>query len=299
MFIDEIFTQAKNFILGAQLRVISRIDPDDPRDITIMRMSYPELNLDNPDARRTLAAHLNKVAATQGVGIESSISDGSAPCLAFALIDVDQLSGRCPQLQADGLCGVYETRPRKCRTVPLDESVPEELLGSSVSENIVRMVSAGGKCEFSDEAPVIWRDGLLTSDQDRKVHGASGAGMTKIVGNISKALVHEYLEFKALENESSENTFANIVEYLGVEGKRPVLPLIPGLARLTMMGAITRNEGASILLGQADLIEDRLPSIDPDAPIEGVFGASMKVVLSDWRDMYLVVADAWLSQGND
>jgi Fe-S-cluster containining protein len=298
VFIDEIITQADNFILGAQLRIISKIDPDDPRDIKIMRKTYPELDLSDPDARMTLADHLNKIASTQGVEIEEPITDGSGPCLAFSLIDVDQLSGRCPRLQPDGLCGIYETRPRKCRVVPLDESVPEELLGSSLSEEIIKMVSAGGKCEFANEAPVIWKDGSLTSDQDREIHGASGAGMSDGVGNISKALIGEYLEFKASENESSENTVANVVEHLGIEGQRPVFALIPAIARLTMIGALKRDQGAHILLVQADLIDDRLPSIDPDAAIEGVFGAKMKVVLSDWRDMYRFIGNAWLSQGN-
>lgn len=299
VFVDEIITQADNFVLGAQLRIISKIDPDDPRDVKILRKTYPELDLSDYAARRTLADHLNKIAATQGVEIEDPITHGSAPCLAFSMIDVDQLSGRCPQLQPDGLCGIYETRPRKCRAVPMDESIPVALLGSSLSQEIIKMVSAGGQCEFSGEAPVIWKDGSLSSDRDLEVHGASGAEMADAVGNISKAVVKEYLEFKAFENESSENTVANVVEHLGVEGQRPVFALVPAIARLVTIGALSRNQGARILLTQAKLIDDRLATIDPDADIEGVFNAKMKVVLSDWKHMYVQVGRAWIKQDDE
>lgn len=294
IMIDEILEQAENFVLGAQLRIISRVDPEDPRDIKIMINTYPELDLGEQGARQAMAAHMNKIADIQGVAIDDPITDGSGPCLAVSLIDVDQLAGSCPKLGSDGRCGIYETRPRKCRSVPIDEMVPEGLLSGSLDHEISKMISAGGTCEHRGDAPVIWKDGLLMNEGDQFVHGANGANMSDAAGLLSKEVIKEYLEFKSIENRQPENVVANVVEHLGVEGIRPVFALVPAVARLMKVGALTQERAAHLLLTQARLIEERLPGIDPRAPIEGVLDAEMKIVLSDWRNMYITVGQSWL-----
>lgn len=296
IMIDEILRQSENFVLGAQLRIIAKIDPENPQDIKIMRGTYPELDLTDVSARKVLAEHLNRIADIQGVPIEDPISDGSSPHLAFALIDVDQLAHRCPQLGLAGQCQIYETRPRKCRAVPVDEVVPETLLGGSLRHEILRMVSAGGECEFGEDAPVIWKSGSLTRAEDQADYGANGAEMKAGAGLLSKEVIKEYLEFKAMENGQTENAMANLVEHLAVEDTRPIFALVPAVARMVKIGALPPERGANILLSQARLIEQRLPDIDPDEPIEGVWDAKMQVVLSDWRKMYLTVGQSWLRQ---
>ncbi len=58
----------------------------------------------------------------------------------------------CPELTGEGLCGIHDVKPLRCRTMPfsayLDEKDQEELL----------IPRAGWECDTSDEAPTVYRD---------------------------------------------------------------------------------------------------------------------------------------------
>jgi DNA-directed RNA polymerase subunit H (RpoH/RPB5) len=59
---------------------------------------------------------------------------------------------------------------------------------------------------------------------------------------------------------------------------------------------LAAERGAKVLLSQVRLVEERLPSIDPEEPIESVWEAKMLDVLSDWRSVYITVGQSWLKQ---
>ena len=134
--IDELLIQADNFILGGRLCIISAIDVNDADDQEILSNDYPEIAIDNPDVREEMAAHINKIAERQGVRVSQSSSTGSSAYLSFSLVDLDQASGSCPQLGEDGMCKIYQTRPRRCRILPVDEIIPERLLGNFLVKKI-------------------------------------------------------------------------------------------------------------------------------------------------------------------
>lgn len=71
----------------------------------------------------------------------------------------------CPSLQHDGLCGIHEEKPARCRAMPFspfhDESNQEELL----------IPRAGWECDTSTEAPTVYRNGkiLMREDYDNEL----------------------------------------------------------------------------------------------------------------------------------
>jgi len=58
----------------------------------------------------------------------------------------------CPALGADGLCGVHETKPQRCRTMPLSGSRAES------DQTDLLIPASGWECDISDAAPVLYRD---------------------------------------------------------------------------------------------------------------------------------------------
>jgi len=58
----------------------------------------------------------------------------------------------CPALAADGLCLVHETKPQRCRTMPLSGSRAES------DQTDLLIPAPGWECDISDAAPVLYRD---------------------------------------------------------------------------------------------------------------------------------------------
>jgi Fe-S-cluster containining protein len=295
--IFEIVEQSKNFVLGAQLRIISEASPSSIQDVSMMATTYPELHvLGDHGVRDRLAAHMSKMAQDQGVPISSPITASSSPKIAFSLTDVDQLSRSCTQRAEDGSCNIYETRPSKCRVVPLDETVPEQDAGLSAAMAIEKMIAHGGTCETGPEADLLWQDGRIVDPEARTNYLESGIEMHEAVAAMSREIVEEYLDYKAMESGLDRTTVENVVEQMASDRTRPTFAIVPALARCLKRGVLPASKCVEILRNQARLIEKRLPHIDPEEEIFGIYDAKMKVVLADWRSMYLHIADAWDDQ---
>jgi len=58
----------------------------------------------------------------------------------------------CPALGADGLCAVHDTKPQRCRTMPLSASRAEG------DQTDLLIPSPGWECDISAAAPVLYRD---------------------------------------------------------------------------------------------------------------------------------------------
>lgn len=79
--------------------------------------------------------------------------------LTISALTVDREKGRCPAL-SDNLCGIYETRPLTCRTVPMHYSRPPSVLASYLD----RFASKPGyACNTSADAPMVF-DGRGVTD---------------------------------------------------------------------------------------------------------------------------------------
>jgi len=61
----------------------------------------------------------------------------------------------CAQLQPDGLCGIYERRPQRCRTVPFDYWLPEGSAVANGSDRLTAAIKRGWLCDVSPDAPVV------------------------------------------------------------------------------------------------------------------------------------------------
>ncbi|WP_084005628.1 YkgJ family cysteine cluster protein [Magnetovibrio blakemorei] len=62
----------------------------------------------------------------------------------------------CPALLPDGLCAVHETKPQRCRTMPLSGSRAED------DQTDLLIPKAGWECDISTEAPVVYADKVIT-----------------------------------------------------------------------------------------------------------------------------------------
>lgn len=66
----------------------------------------------------------------------------------------------CPALGEDGLCGIHETKPQRCRTMPLSGSRAED------DQTDLLIPSPGWECDISDAAPVLYRDKKVVERHD-------------------------------------------------------------------------------------------------------------------------------------
>lgn len=76
----------------------------------------------------------------------------------------------CPELTDEGLCGIHEVKPQRCRTMPFsayhDEKDQEELM----------IPRAGWLCDTSEAAPVVYKDKTIT---DREGFKAARAALVR------------------------------------------------------------------------------------------------------------------------
>ncbi|MGQ0532358.1 MAG: YkgJ family cysteine cluster protein [Caulobacteraceae bacterium] len=86
-------------------------------------------------------------------------SNGRSLHLTMSALTIDRKEGRCPAL-IDKRCGIYESRPLSCRTVPLHFSKSLSLLAPTL-DSFVRM--PGHLCDTSTDAPVVF-DGERVTD---------------------------------------------------------------------------------------------------------------------------------------
>lgn len=293
MTLDELPYQAENFVLGARLKVIPWVDPQNADDLALLRSTYSDLDLAEPATAQSVADHLNRIAEAQGVEIGAPSATGSRTFLSLDFADIDQLSGACPRKLPDGGCDIYEKRPRACRAAPIDSTLPEALLGESLHCEIWKMRVRGGGCDVGPSAPVIWADGALIYGEDRDDHAHMGAGMPERLGLLCKQIVVEYLEWSARQSGVSRREIETRIQRAAASGDTPVQPLYPALARLIGNGELTSLEASDILMTQASLIEERLKTIQNDAPIKGADAAEMAPMMREWRDAYLRISDNW------
>ncbi|MBI4967920.1 MAG: YkgJ family cysteine cluster protein [Rhodospirillales bacterium] len=65
----------------------------------------------------------------------------------------------CPALSADGLCGVHDDKPLRCRTMPFDPYADEARQAPYL------IPRPGWACDRSETAPVVYRDGRIVERQ--------------------------------------------------------------------------------------------------------------------------------------
>lgn len=58
----------------------------------------------------------------------------------------------CPALLPDGLCAIHETKPLRCKTMPLSGARAED------DQTDLLIPKPGWECDISEDAPVVYRD---------------------------------------------------------------------------------------------------------------------------------------------
>jgi len=66
----------------------------------------------------------------------------------------------CPALGEDGLCGVHDTKPQRCRTMPFSGAKAEN------DQDDLLIPKAGWACDTSSAAPLVYRDHSIVERAD-------------------------------------------------------------------------------------------------------------------------------------
>lgn len=69
----------------------------------------------------------------------------------------------CPELTEEGLCGIHETKPQRCRTMPFSA------YRDAADQDDLMIPRAGWLCDTSDEAPLVYRDKALLEGAEFKL----------------------------------------------------------------------------------------------------------------------------------
>lgn len=66
----------------------------------------------------------------------------------------------CPALGEDGLCGIHETKPQRCRTMPLSGARAQS------DQDDLLIPKPGWLCDTSVEAPIVYNDKKIVEPED-------------------------------------------------------------------------------------------------------------------------------------
>ncbi len=104
------------------------------------------------------AARAFRVTAAQGITIQL----GKRRLAAVQIAPTAYIPPNfpCPELTGEGLCGIHDAKPQRCRTMPYsayrDEKDQDELM----------IPRPGWECDISDEAPLVYRDKTIIDRRD-------------------------------------------------------------------------------------------------------------------------------------
>ncbi|GFK93650.1 hypothetical protein NNJEOMEG_01484 [Fundidesulfovibrio magnetotacticus] len=159
---------------------------------------------------------------------------------AAALGDFHAGQARCPSLAPDDTCSIYDRRPLGCRVFPLDPLFPEMLQHVPLAGLETRL-----PCDFSPQAPEIWREGSLTDPEAL----ALLARRQETIRRDSLFLPYYRVAAEAFRPMP---TLPEILKSLGGNGRLD-LPFAPALVYLTAAGAISPERAERCLERQTAL----------------------------------------------
>lgn len=184
--------------------------------------------------------------------------------LTISAIVNDDGRGRCPALIGN-LCGVYESRPLTCRTVPLHYSRPPSTLRSYLDDFTS---TPGYLCDTSQTAPVILDRNTIMSQRLRqsrdeaialaKAERAWKEQMLLVMDDAAQARAAELPIYDAIL-ENSDNGYATI------------LPMIVAWRVAVRQGLLSAEAFEDICRKQVRLIEAEIARPSEDHPSRDLF----------------------------
>ncbi len=103
----------------------------------------------------------------------------------------------CGMLQPDGLCGIYDRRPQRCRTVPFDYWLAEPIAVPTGAQRLDAALKRGWKCDVSEAAPVVATEGVFMAGPYRDAYRDALALMDQqgaALGIVAEAFKRELNE---------------------------------------------------------------------------------------------------------
>jgi Fe-S-cluster containining protein len=102
-----------------------------------------------------------RVTADQGITIQLKKRKLAAVQIAPTAYIPSSFS--CPELTEEGLCGINDVKPQRCRTMPFSAYRDEK------DQNDLIIPRSGWLCDTSDEAPIVYRDKSIVDRNDFEV----------------------------------------------------------------------------------------------------------------------------------
>jgi Fe-S-cluster containining protein len=171
--------------------------------------------------------------------------------LEISAIADDDGQGRCPAL-ADNLCGIYETRPLTCRTVPMHYSRAPSTLGAYLDRFTA---TPGYRCDTTPDAPVIL-DGNKVIDVELRDNREQAIACAKADRRWKDRLVE-------LMDDDAQAAAAGLPSYDAVvsnsdNGYASLQPMIVAWRVARQTGLLTAEALTNICRKQAGLIRERI-----------------------------------------
>lgn len=150
-------------------------------------------------------------------------------------------TGRCPKLLANGLCDIHPNRPGACASAPLSLDKPEALQYQSI-EFYENRVQSGWKCDFSEQAPLILKDGHYSSLITQKM-------MTSQLREV-RFFTNQWLGFIKQCDEKRLQEHFKLLYQAASSGKTLLTDLIFSLQLAVSGEALTGKEATDIMQEQ-------------------------------------------------
>ena len=150
----------------------------------------------------------------------------------------------CPKLLENGQCGIYETRPNRCRSVPFHATVPESHIINDLDNGLQQLINYG--CISYQEKP-----SFLTIYEQGKISNKE----------IKKSIETEIKGF--IESKSNIIVFINYLKKNGFHIQRGEYDITAGafVAMLTELKKVSITDAINFFQEQNNLINNTIPNI--------------------------------------
>jgi Fe-S-cluster containining protein len=243
MELGEAAALADSFILSVLFKVHS-LPLDDRSDYAARWWQQQQSRIPLRPALEEQRRHLSHFASRR----QNDKARGRQLLLTISAIAQDEGQGRCPALR-DGLCGIYETRPLTCRTVPLHYSRTPSTLRAYLDGFTA---TPGYRCDSSAQAPLVLDGNRIIAAEVEQVRLAA-------MERAKKDRVWKDHLLAAMDDEQQAR-LAELPTYAAVlantdAGYATLLPMIVAWRVAQHHGLMPRAEMEALCRGQMALIK--------------------------------------------
>jgi Fe-S-cluster containining protein len=151
----------------------------------VLKLGGPIADANLPDSNPIVQTYIAQRAHLKAHGAESfalrvdAQRQWETTLIAAALPLRAGADDPCPALTSEGLCGIYERRPQRCRVVPFDHWLPEAMAVQAGANRLQEALARDWACDVSADAPVVAEGGRLTEGPYRAAYEQGLAEMRR------------------------------------------------------------------------------------------------------------------------